>query len=250
MTDPNVNEMVLDDVQLTDHVAESMDAVQESQSFAPPLQPGVYKFQLPDVIPGMNGNLLQAPWKLVPARPATGDKPATDARVQIAFADDFALKVLESPDHGRDGEQIRQSISNVPRDQTRGGVTVKVNDLLFLLKKVGYTGPVPKTNREYVEALSKQGGKTVKCETGMSWNCNEHRDVYMLQWKDANDEAKGTTRVEVKGQKGCGTKHNPFAKDASRKVAMVDGAYPAEIQCSKCGALVRGFSNLDLARAV
>ena len=84
-----------------------------------------------------------------------------------------------------------------------GGEKVKINDLQYLLKKLGEKA-VPKTNREYLLAVSKYPGKEFKSAVGVSWSCNPKRDI--RRWTPDPDPVKAAagqgTRQEITGQVG------------------------------------------------
>lgn len=233
---PSLNDLsALKDEQLEESQLESLDALHETGAFTAMLQPGVYELKLPD-------NLASITWEPVEAE-------GQPQRIKVKFDDQHPLVILSGgPDPSRIGEAINQSISNVPRERKMGGEQVKINDFLYLLKKLGEKS-VPKTNKEYLLALSRHAGKVIRTAVSVSWNCNSKRNIY--RWVPDPDPAKAAAgagqAVEVPGQLGCGEKYYPDARQ-NGVPKQADGKYPERIICQKCAALIRGFSNLDLVR--
>lgn len=219
----------LQDVALDDGNVQSLDDLRETGSFLPMLQPGAYEFETPAD--------MNLPWDLV-------EKEGQPQRVQVQFDDDHPLKIVAGPDAKRVGEPYTTRVSNVPRERKFGGETVKINDFQYLLKKLGHKD-VPRTNREYLLALQKYGGRRFRSAVSVSWSCNPNRDIRV--WvPDPADPSKGE-RKEIVGQKGCGERYYPDGRKNGVPKGP-DGLYPEEIICVKCHALLRGFSNLDLVR--
>lgn len=226
----------LQDVALDEGNIASLDDLKETGSFLPMLQPGVYEFEMPQ-------DLAALPWDTV-------DQEGKPQRVQVQFDDNHPLKIVSASGAGaaRVGEPFQTRISNVPRERTFGGEKVTINDFLYLLKKLGHK-EVPKSNRDYLLALQKYAGRRFRSAVGVSWSCNPKRDVRM--WVPNADPVKAQAgegeRKEIPGQKGCGERYYPDGKKNGVPKGP-DGLYPEEIYCSKCRAVLRGFSNLDVVR--
>lgn len=221
----------LQDVPLDEGNIASLDDLKETGSYLPMLQPGVYEFETPSD--------MNIPWDTI-------EKEGQPTRVQVQFDENHPLKIVAGTDAARVGEPYTTRVSNVPRERTFGGEKVKINDLQYLLKKLGEK-VLPKTNREYLLALQKYGGRRFRSAVSVSWSCNPNRDIRMWIPDPADPTGQKGERKEVAGQKGCGTRCYPDGKTNGVPKGP-DGKYPEEIICPKCHALLRGFSNLDLVR--
>lgn len=228
----------LKDEVLEEGAMQSLDDLKETGTYLPMLQPGVYTFRIPE-------NIADVPWDVLTAE-------GQPDRVSVHFDDNHPLIITAAPPNAvaRIGEPFTTFVNNRPRDRKFGGETVKINDFQYLLKKLGEKA-VPKTNREYLLALTKYGGRELRTAVNVSWSCNPKRDVRMWIPTDPQDPTKGERR-EVAGQKGCEARYYPDGKVAGLAqpypVKGPDGLYPEEIGCYKCRALLRGFANLDLIR--
>lgn len=225
------NEAIPDEQQV-----ESLDQLQETGSFLPMLQPGVYEFQIP-------ANVDEV-YSLVDEHQQEWKAESTGVQyLKAAFDDAHPLKITGAPPAmaNRVGEPFRANVTNVPRDWKVGGVPTKVKDFLYLLKKLGHK-VVPKTTKDYVDALSSYAGKTFKSPIDVSWGCNKKRKARFWVVDAAHPAGAEVESV----QPGCGNKLYP-TKDVK---PGPDGQYPEKVQCPKCSAILRGFANLDLLREV
>jgi hypothetical protein len=87
-----------------------------------------------------------------------------------------------------------------------------------------------------MQAVQKHAGKEFGGDIRYSWRCSTERDIR------ARDQ-QGQVQV-VEGRKGCGESY--YQEDVPKQG---NGEVPYEIQCGKCGALLRAFANLDNLRS-
>lgn len=229
----------LQDVPLDETTVASLDDLRETGSYLPMLQPGVYTFQMPEKTDDL-------PWDTI-------EQEGKPQRVQIEFDDTHPLKITSATGaaQARVGEPFTTRVSNVPRERTFSGEKVWINDLLYLLKKLGHKVK-PNNNREYLLAVSSYPGKQFRSAVNVSWSCNPKRNI--RRWiPDPTNPAEGN-RQEIEGQMGCGARYYPDGKVEGQPASVkfptkgADGLFPEEVVCPKCGALLRGFANLDLVR--
>lgn len=197
----------------------------EFGSYTPPPQPGTYRFKLP-------ANLTQV-----------YDVLDTDKgqRLKVVFDSEHPLVIVQAPAHRQQYLQTTFQTSISGKERPRGKDKVEVSDLQYLLKAVG----IQKVNgnRDIVAQLSTKGGGEFTADITYSYGCSADRFVYL---RDPNDPSKllKCDGVEYAEQKGCGRRYyqdKDVPKDAN-------GNYPLEHAC-ECGAVVRGFANLDRIRA-
>jgi hypothetical protein len=197
----------------------SFDDIPENlgQSYPDPVEPGVYRFQLPTNL-AVNGPF----WS-----PVSSDTHGK--RINVVFDDDAPLVIVQSPGKAHDGESFTCRISNVPRE--RGKEKILVNDMQLLLRALGET-KTPASNAAYAQALSKYAGKTFTASIEWSWRCRDDKPIYV------DDGAGGSQKVEDK--MGCGARYYQSSVD------KVEGKFPLRITCGnpECGASLRAFPNI------
>lgn len=184
-------------------------------SFADPIQPGIYRFQLP-------AN-MGAIWAKV-------DSANHGERINAIFEDDSALTIVQSPGKAHDGEEYRWRVSNVPRE--RGKEKILTSDMDLLLRALGETAK-PKTNAAYAQALMKYAGKTFQATQEFSYRCRDDKEIYV-------DDGQGG-QAKQEGKMGCGARY--YQRDVPKNE---DGSFPVRITCAnpECGASIRAFGNL------
>ena len=211
---PSLNDLQLGNEKLQDA---NFDDIPENigQSYPDPLQPGVYRFQLPSKM----GDI----WTAV-------DTEKHGKRIQALFEDESALLVVQSPGDTRNGEMYRTRISNIPRERTKEKILV--SDMALLLRALGET-KTPGSNKEFALALQKYAGKQFSATVEWSYRCDPNNPA---RWPDG----QGGFAEADDHRHGCGT------RAYQRDVPKVDGVQPERWTCSnpECGASVRGFTNL------
>lgn len=200
---------------------QDLDDLPTFGTFTPPPPPGAYRFQLPGDM-----SALYEPFDTPELTPPQ--------RVRISFDRDHPLLITQSPGGKSNNEPFETRLSNKERKRGKGGEVV-ASDADYLLRALGEKVK-PKSNREYIQIFSRQGGKTFGADLRYSWKCSKDRDIR------ARDSA-GQVQV-VEGRKGCGESY--YQEDVPKNAA---GEVPYEIQCGKCGALLRAFANLDNLRS-
>lgn len=197
----------------------------EFGGFAPPPQPGPYRFRLPE-------NLGQV-WE-----PYDSEK---GQRIRAIFDKDAPLYIVASPGNKANGDTFHTRLSN--QERKRGDV--EASDLDYLLRAFGEKQR-PTSNRAYAEKVSQCGGKEFGADITFNFSCNPNKDIRVY-------DEKGELQ-DVPGHKGCGYRFysGDGKANEAKKIGYVgkqaDGTYPTEVQCH-CGAVLRAFANLDNIRA-
>lgn len=194
--------------------------------FAPPPQPGAFRFQLP-------ANLTSI-WD-----PFDTPEKTPPQRIAAIFDADHPLKITQSKDGRYNGEPFQTRINN--NERARGkDKSVIASDMDYLLRAFKETTK-PASNKAYAEAVMRHAGKEFGADIRWSWRCSKERNIRV----EVKDPATGqrTEVKEIEGQKGCGEAF--YQEDVPK---MPNGEFPLEIQC-QCGALLRAFGNLDNFRA-
>ena len=200
---------------------QGLDDLPTFGSFTPPPPPGSYRFKLP-------GD-LSAIWDLFDVADKTPPQ-----RVKATFDRDHPLLIVQSPQGKSNGEPFETRLTN--NERARGkDKSVTASDMDYLLRALGEKTK-PRSNREYMQVVSRNGGKEFGADLRYSWRCSTDRDIR------ARDQA-GQVQV-VEGRKGCGEAY--YQEDIPKGP---DGQVPYEIQCGNCGALLRAFANLDNLRS-
>ena len=206
--------------------------------FAPPPQPGPYRWTLPRLTPDNFEKVTTTDW---------GD------RVQLIFGDDNPLVIAQAKDASLVGDPFTSRISNVPRRRGKGDNAPIASDMDYLNRALGIKGR-PASNMAYAQALieaTKGGDATFGSDLEWSWYCNNKRAA---RWDDGEGGSAEVANDQGEPIKGCGTRHY---ESTVSKVAMTDaegnsiGAeYPLRITCTndQCGASLRAFGNLTRFR--
>ena len=207
--------------------------------FAPPPQPGAYRWQLP--------RLTSDHFEKVETKDH-GD------RVQVIFAENNPLVILQSSDATVVGDPFTTRLSNVPRRRGKGDDAPVASDWDYLNRALKMGGR-PASNMAYAQTLieaTKTGEANFGADLEWSWYCNDKRAA---RWDDGEGGSQevmgpdGTTPL-----KGCGKRH--YQNSVSKVVTSDDegnavgAAFPLRITCSneECGATVRAFANLTRFR--
>lgn len=217
----------LNELNLKDEALPDLDyaSVPEFGGWAPPPQPGAYRFALPKD--------LSKVWEAY-------EKDGKQF-VRAVFDKDAPLVITQAKDQKYVGDPFETRISNQTRP--RGREKVEVSDMDLVLKAVGQTSR-PKGNKGYIEVMKAQVGKEFGADITYSWNCAEDRVQRVLDDQGKNIE-------NPNGKKGCGKKFyqdDRTAKPEQKITRQPNGEYPYEIQCP-CGGIVRAFANLDNIRS-
>lgn len=223
MSAKSLSELELKDEPLP---AGSLEDLPEFGSFAPPPQPGPYRFKLPSD--------LSKVWDVF-------DVTGKGQRVKAIFDRDNPLLIVQSFDGKANGDTFHTRLSNLERKRGKEGP--EVSDLDYLLAAFGVKER-PKSNRAYIEAIKPQAGKEFAADVSYNYSCNEQKKIRGYVGE----------QVQELDQMGCGWRYytgtgnaNP-AKKTGYIQKQPDGTYPTEITC-QCGAVLRAFANLDSIRA-
>ena len=196
--------------------SQAFDDLPEFGTYAPPPQPGPYRFQLP-------GSLSNV-WETFDGKKGQ--------RIRVIFDKDAPLLITASPGGRANHDTFNTRISNDERKRGKDGP--EASDMDYLLKAFGVKTR-PASNAAYAQALLGFAGKEFGADVSYSWGCSAAKDIYVK-----NAEGKSE---KVEGHKGCGAKY--YQKDVPK---AADGTYAQEIGCS-CGAVIRCFANLENFRA-
>lgn len=219
----------LQDLGLTEEAlpAQSFDDLPDFGGFAPPPQPGPYRFTLP-------GD-LSAVWDLIDT--------VKGQRIRMVLDRDAPLLIAQSPGGKVNNETFQTRLSNVERKRGKDGP--EASDLDYLLRALGVKTR-PTTNKAYILAVSALAGKTFGADITYSFQCREDKPIYVY-------DTDGTLKP-VEGSEGCGKRY--YQKDLTRDEK---GEFPIQLQCTgrvirdgvetECGAILRGFANLENLRS-
>lgn len=195
--------------------------IPEFGTYTPPPQPGRYRFKLPLDLS------------------AVYDVMDTDKgqRLKVIFDAEHPLTIIQTPAHRTEymGTTFQTQVSG--RERPRGKDKVEVADLSYLLKAVGITQV--KGNPDIVRQFSQKGGAEFSADITYSYGCREGQPIYLTDPADPSKLVK-CDGVEFALQNGCGKRYyqdRDVKKDAQ-------GNYPLQHPCT-CGAILRGFANLD-----
>lgn len=193
---------------------------------APPPAPGAYRFRLPT-------DLTQV-WDTLSFAAANG-QPAKE-RIQMVLDQNHPLQIVQSPGGKENGNPFQTRLNNNERARGRQGSLGMHSDLDYLIAAFEPKRTKPKSNREYIEVVRAFGGREFGSDVRWSWGCSKERNIRVKD-KEGNI-------VEVENKKGCGERY--YQEDVEKQPS---GEYPLTIQCTKCGAALRAFGNLDNIRA-
>lgn len=200
---------------------QDLDDLPTFGGFTPPPPPGAYRFKLP-------GDMASI-WDLIDV-----PEKQPSQRVRANFDRDHPLLIVQSPKGASNGEPFETKLTNNERGRGKGKEVV-ASDLDYLLRALGDKAK-PTSNRGYMQAVQKHGGKEFSADIRYSWRCSKERDIRAR-------DGSGQVQV-VEGRKGCGEGY--YQEDVPKNA---DGSVPYEINCGGCGALLRAFGNLDNMRA-
>lgn len=215
----SLQELGLQPDELFPTAGEDLEGLPDFGQWAPPPQPGPYRFQLPSDLTSIY-------------EPFEGrDKPAGKAtRIRAIFDRDTPLIIRQAVDAADIGQPFQTRLSNDERGRGKDKAIV-ASDMDYLLRALGQKVK-PKNNAGYVEELVKCAGKEFGADLRYSWKCSADRNIRV------RNETSGLIE-EVENQPGCGSSfYNEDVQNGE------DGKKPYEIQC-QCGAILRAFANLD-----
>lgn len=201
---------------------QAMADLPEFGSFAPPPQPGSYRFQLPDD--------MSAIYDVYDA-PKVGGQ-----RIRVVFDKNAPLTIVQSKGGASNGLPFETRLSNEERARGKDK-SIVASDVDYLLRALGLKEK-PASNKAYVVALQAQAKKQFGADVRYSWRCSTDRNIRV---KDAQGNVQ-----EVEGRPGCG--NAIYQEDLPNRGVGPDGLVPLQVQCT-CGAVLRAFANLDNLRA-
>ena len=215
----NMNELGLGNEQVGDADASFDTMPDQMGTFAPPPQPGSYRFKLPTNM----GDLWEK-----------AEKSGKNAgpRIKAKFDDAHPLVIVQATDTNLVNEPFTTTISNVERKRGKDDDAPEVSDMDYLLRDGFGIEKKPKQNKEYITQMIALAGKEFGADIEWSWRCNPERKIYV--------EKEGGGYEEM-DQMGCGARYY------QKNVDKVNGEFPERITCL-CGANVRGFANLTRFR--
>lgn len=204
-------------------------------TFAPPPQPGDYRFRLPARMDDL--------WEVF--EHANGQPPGK--RVRARFDDAHPLLIIQSPGGVHDGEPFQTSITNAERARGKKGDPTNpwVSDMDYMFRDVfGMQTKPPGGNPGYAAEFQKHVGQEFTAEVTWNWFCNPKKSIYV-------DNGQGGL-TEVSNQVGCDTTY--YQRDVDKVLSNPEDpaspkVFPLRITCTQCGANVRAFANLQNFRA-
>ena len=229
----------LSELELKDEVIpeQALDNLPEYGAFAPPPQPGPYKFRLPAA--------LDAIWDVIDVT----IRGQVVQRVVAFFEQADQLLIVGSPGGQYNGDLLRTRLNNAERNRGNG---IEASDLDYLLRAFGEKKR-PTTNRGYIDAVSAHAGQEFGADIRFSYSCNPNKPIRVY------DPVSGEL-TPVEGHNGCEWRYYSGSgkTNAEKKIGYVSKspvagseppvqAYPLEIQC-QCGAVLRAFANLENIR--
>lgn len=200
---------------------EELDDLPQYGSYGPPPAPGAYRFKMPADQSSIF-DVFDVPDKRPPQR------------IKVIWDRDHPLLITQSPQGKYNGDPFETRMTNNERPRNRDK-TIVASDVDYLLRACGEKTK-PKSNRDYMQAVAKLGGREFGADLKYSWRCSKDRDIRVK-------DNQGTLQV-IEGKKGCGEAF--YQEDAPKNA---DGSIPYEIRCSGCGATLRAFPNLENLRA-
>lgn len=201
---------------------ESLDNLPQFGQFTPPPQPGPYRFRLPKDLTNVYDTF------------EAGD--GKGQRLTMIFDAQSPLLIVQSKNDRYNGEPFQTRINN--NERPRGKDKKLASDLDYLIVAFEGSGAQkPATNKAYLEKVRTYGGREFGADVRWSWRCNKERTIRVR-------DAAGAL-VEMPDKKGCG---EAYYQEDVENMKTAEGEFPLEIQCS-CGAVLRGFGNLDNIRA-
>jgi len=196
----NINELTIPDDKIS---VDYSNIPEEYGERVPVPQPGPYLFQLP--------NNLSNVWDVI-------ERPV-GKRIQAEFHGDSALTI-----HLADNNTRTFSAWITNAEFPHGKEKFMVSDMHYLVRALDQDAK-PTTNKEFVDELSKHGGKQFKATVTWSAYCNINKDAYFF------NEASGRNEI-AEGTKGCGKKYYQEALSTDEA-----GLYAETVNC-ECGATI------------
>lgn len=210
----------------------SADQIPDEYRFVPPPQPQELELRLP--------TNCRTIWDRMDMKDKeTGAVKAV--RAVVIFGGDDPLTIVAAADPKLNGTVLPTiRITNAERNRSRKGEPeVLISDLVYLLRALGSTNPMPPTNQGYVEELAKFAARGFRAELEWGGYCNPDRPVYVEQvLPDGSTQVAKGLNGDGTEAVGCGKRH--YQQNWPR---LVDGSYAPRMTCS-CGASLR--PNLQL----
>ena len=200
---------------------EGLDDLPEFGSWTPPPPAGNYRFKLPQD--------MSASWDIIDVPEKTPPQ-----RVRLSFDRDHPLLITQSPKGLHNQEPFETRLTNIERGRGKGKAVI-ASDLDYLLRALGEKAK-PRSNKEYMQAIQRHGGREFSAAIRYSWKCSKDRDI-------RTRDGAGQIQV-VDGKKGCGEIY--YEEDVQKGPG---GEVPYETTCGNCHALLRAFANLDNIRS-
>jgi len=218
----------LSDLELKDEklptAGEALNDLPQFGQFAPPPQPGPFRFKLPADLSNMYDTF------------EVEKNGVKSTRVQMEFDANKPLLIVQSARERYNKEPYQTKINN--NERARGKDKKLASDMDYLIAAIdGPDAIKPANNREYLTRIQGYGGKEFSADIRWSWRCSKTRNIR------GKDEAGNV--VEVENKPGCG---EAYYQEDVLNLKTADGEFPLEIAC-KCGAVLRAFGNLDNIRA-
>lgn len=215
-----------------------------------PLQPGIYRFQMPKELLWE----VLADMTLAFRDPSGAETERKGERVNCIFDAEHPLTIVQSPQDARNGESFMWRCSNVERWRDKGHTKVAC-DMDYLLMALGVPNdqrPGHGANQAYGMLLEQKVNTQFTAEAQISYYSNKNRQIYA----EFPDQSGGTNVQEVPGVFGNGTRmyQSMVTRDANGKypttipiqITVDDAANPGNKLVYT--QIVRGFNDLTNLR--
>lgn len=232
MSPKSLNELVFKEETIP---TQTYDALPDYGSFAPPPQPGPYRFKLP--------TSLDRVWELFD----TSIDGKVVERVNMILEQADSLLIVGSPGGQHNGDLLRTRISNAERNRGSG---VWASDMDYLLRAFGETSR-PERSQDFIARVLQHAGGEFNADIRFSYSCNPNRNIRVYDAVGELQEVDGTKGCEYRFYSGTGKSSAEKKIGYVSKLKAPEGheaagqmIYPNEITCH-CGAVLRAFANLE-----
>jgi len=222
----------INDLKLTEDKIEIPAEIPEQfGSFAPPPQPGYYRFKMP--------SSLTKIWDLVDVTNEEVKKRVKSSKALVAiFSNDYPLTVTHARDESYIGQTFLTRVQVAPRHR---GNNIYISDMYYLLEK-GFDHDMSDCKswkpRAWADALITHANEEFGARVEWSAFCNPNKVRYIL-------DDQGNAIEDPSGVKGCGA--NVYEPDIPRNE---DKTFMLRFECGSCGeddgthAYLRAYANL------
>lgn len=217
----DINSLNLRDDVYTEEIPQELP--EQGGSFVPNLKPGPYWFRIPAEVSQLWAAFDQT-------KDVLSGQPLAQPiqRLQLKFDRDHPLVVVGGTE---DGSVLTQTISNMPRKRSKKADVPPVSDMTYLLREGLQDNTPVNSPKTWMAAINAHAGHIFPAEVGLQGQCRKDKVRYI-------PDGQGGQIEDPAGTLGCGERYYTQA------FKQADGTYAERIMC-KCGAVVRGFAQID-----